>query len=136
MEDAIVHKVCTSAQGGGVGPESRRNRRTRASSVSERDAIARKHDTVAAFLRSRGCRMSDDDATGWMCSAGAAGDLEQLRRLVINFADPDLADYDSRTALHLAASEGRVKCCAYLPALAGEAESSRCAQSTGARSHV
>ncbi|KAI6221261.1 No extended memory [Aphelenchoides besseyi] len=38
--------------------------------------------------------------------AAKAGDLNTIRRLYLQGADLELADYDKRTALHLAASEG------------------------------
>lgn len=40
--------------------------------------------------------------------ASAAGDLQHLRRLVARSVDVNAADYDSRTALHLAAAEGHM----------------------------
>ncbi len=43
-----------------------------------------------------------------MCSAGGLGDTTALARLLAGGADVDAADYDGRTALHLAASEGHV----------------------------
>jgi lysophospholipase len=43
-----------------------------------------------------------------MCSAGGLGDTTALARLLAGGADVDAADYDGRTALHLAASEGQV----------------------------
>ena len=43
-----------------------------------------------------------------MCSAAALGDVEALVRLLSSGAEVDVADYDGRTALHLAASEGHV----------------------------
>ena len=43
-----------------------------------------------------------------MCYAAAEGDLTGIRRLAIQGVHLDDADYDGRTALHLAASEGRV----------------------------
>jgi lysophospholipase len=42
------------------------------------------------------------------CSAAALGDVEVLAALVQQGVDVDLADYDGRTALHLAASEGHL----------------------------
>ena len=41
-----------------------------------------------------------------MCSAAALGDTASLERLLASGAEVDAADYDGRTALHLAASEG------------------------------
>ena len=43
-----------------------------------------------------------------MCSAGGLGDTTALAGLLAGGADVDAADYDGRTALHLAASEGQV----------------------------
>jgi glutaminase len=42
-----------------------------------------------------------------LCWAASEGDVQGIRRLVVQGADLDAADYDGRTALHLAASEGR-----------------------------
>ena len=44
-----------------------------------------------------------------MCSAGGLGDTTALTGLLVGGADADAADYDGRTALHLAASEGQVE---------------------------
>jgi lysophospholipase len=43
-----------------------------------------------------------------MCSAGALGDVTALGRLISGGGDVDAADYDGRTALHLAAAEGHL----------------------------
>ena len=42
-----------------------------------------------------------------LCWAASEGDLSGIRRLVVQGVELDDADYDGRTALHLAASEGR-----------------------------
>ena len=70
------------------------------------DAIRHKMDTCAAFLRSQGASLEVDDAAEQLCSAAAKNDVAALRRLVNNNVDPNLADYDKRTAMHLAASNG------------------------------
>ncbi|GGO35455.1 glutaminase A [Streptomyces lasiicapitis] len=49
-----------------------------------------------------------------LCWAAGQGDLNEIRRLVASGADPDAADYDGRTPLHLAAGEGRVDVVKYL----------------------
>jgi len=54
------------------------------------------------------------DASVHLCAAAARGDLGEIRRLSANGVDPGMADYDGRTALHLAACEGRASVVAYL----------------------
>ena len=46
--------------------------------------------------------------------ASAEGDLSELRRLLISGVSPNVADYDGRTLLHLAASEGHKDIVKYL----------------------
>jgi len=48
------------------------------------------------------------------CCAASEGDVKEMRRLVARGLDPDTADYDKRTALHLAASEGKLASIRYL----------------------
>mmetsp|Transcript_14681 Transcript_14681/g.29445 ORF Transcript_14681/g.29445 Transcript_14681/m.29445 type:complete len:640 (+) Transcript_14681:259-2178(+) len=43
-----------------------------------------------------------------LCEAAAEGDVTQLQQLVDANADPNAADYDKRSAMHLAAAEGHV----------------------------
>ena len=49
-----------------------------------------------------------------LCWAASEGDVGGIRRLLVQGADLDGADYDGRTPLHLAASEGREHVVAYL----------------------
>lgn len=46
--------------------------------------------------------------SAWMCKAVFEGDLMLLRRFLNAGADPDCADYDQRTALHIAAADGKL----------------------------
>jgi glutaminase len=48
------------------------------------------------------------------CSAASEGDVGEMRRLVARGLDPNACDYDKRTALHLAASEGKAASLRYL----------------------
>lgn len=53
-------------------------------------------------------------SSGEICQAAADGDLDYLKMLVENGIDPNVADYDSRTSLHLAASNNRLEILKYL----------------------
>ena len=70
------------------------------------DALQREHGTVAALLADRGGRRRAGSVAAAMCAAASAGSVDELSRLLDNGADPNLGDYDKRTALHLAAAEG------------------------------
>ena len=75
------------------------------------DAIRSQHDSVAAYLRTKGAEhglTSKVASDGGIIEAAARGDLDGLRRLVEAGAKPDEGDYDQRTAMHLAASEGNL----------------------------
>jgi len=77
-------------------------------------------DEVAAFLRSRGAagaivatpELANNVFT--LNDAASRGDLEALRRLVANGVNVNEGDYDSRCALHVAASEGNLDVVRYL----------------------
>ncbi|MEM9170406.1 MAG: glutaminase A [Pseudomonadota bacterium] len=56
----------------------------------------------------------DADEAARLCAAAARGDLGELRRLLASGVDLGRADYDGRTALHLAASEGQEKIVRFL----------------------
>jgi len=73
------------------------------------DAIRSEHEAVAAFLQSKGAtrgHTANIDPSAALCGAAASGDIDKLRLLVSKGVSIDHGDYDKRTALHLAASEG------------------------------
>ncbi len=74
------------------------------------DAIVNQHQNVASFLRSHGATEDMDvtsDAFGSITLESVAkGDLEEVRRRLVAGANANFADYDQRTALHLACTEG------------------------------
>lgn len=55
-----------------------------------------------------------EDASSHLCAAADAGDMRQLTRLIDNKVDPNIRDYDQRTALHIAARRGSIKVVDYL----------------------
>ena len=78
------------------------------------------HTAIAAFLQSLGAlsTASDKGPTEGerMCRAAARGELDEIRRLVASSASVNAADYDRRSALHLAAAEGHAEAVRYLVA--------------------
>jgi glutaminase len=57
------------------------------------------------------------DEVAYLCNAASKGDVGELRRLVAAGVNPALADYDGRTALHLAAREGQIEAVKYLASI-------------------
>lgn len=49
-----------------------------------------------------------------LCTAAGAGDVSKVRSLLDDGADPNVADYDLRTALHIACSDGHAAVVALL----------------------
>ncbi|XP_051119024.1 potassium channel SKOR-like [Andrographis paniculata] len=78
------------------------------------EAIKNGHDSVALLLVSAGASLSIDSAGNCLCEAVAKKDLEFLKRLLGNGINPNSKNYDLRTPLHLAASEGLYDECASL----------------------
>jgi len=57
---------------------------------------------------------SQIEAVVQLCWAASQGDLCEVQNLIANGIDPNWADYDGRTALHLAACEGHAHVVKYL----------------------
>ncbi|KAK4480078.1 hypothetical protein RD792_013135 [Penstemon davidsonii] len=70
------------------------------------EAIKSGHDRVASLLLREGALLKIDNAGSFLCSAVARGDSDLLKRVLSNGIDPNSKDYDQRTPLHIAASQG------------------------------
>merc|ERR1719356_1166710 len=66
------------------------------------------------MLQEKGGEMGDSNVGVILCTLGAENDCERLRDLTESCVPIDEGDYDARTSLHLAASEGRLEAATYL----------------------
>lgn len=77
------------------------------------DATKNGHDAVAKLLKANGAiedmDMDSDVASLQMLQHAAKGDLDAVRRMLVAGANAKFQDYDRRTALHLACTEGHEK---------------------------
>lgn len=75
------------------------------------DAVRHGHHALALRLKELGfeLRLHGAQLASKLCDAAMAGELAQLRTLAMCGADLNSADYDLRTALHIAASEGNTR---------------------------
>ncbi|XP_068336075.1 potassium channel SKOR-like [Pyrus communis] len=70
------------------------------------EAIKNGNDRVSSLLIEQGASLNIDNAGSFICTSIARGDADLLKRLLANGIDPNSKDYDHRTPLHVAASEG------------------------------
>ncbi|XP_050102650.1 potassium channel SKOR-like isoform X2 [Malus sylvestris] len=70
------------------------------------EAIKNGNDRVSSLLIQQGASLNIDNAGSFICTSIARGDADLLKRLLANGIDPNSKDYDHRTPLHVAASEG------------------------------
>ena len=76
------------------------------------DALRHRHTAVADYLQSKGAAKQSIGANGVdvsstaLCHAAANGNVAALQAIADAGGDVNLGDYDRRTAIHLAASEG------------------------------
>lgn len=70
------------------------------------EALRNGQDRVALILAKEGGALNVDDAGSFICAVVAKGDSDFLKRILSNGIDPNTKDYDHRTPLHVAASEG------------------------------
>ncbi|KAG2667744.1 hypothetical protein I3760_15G129700 [Carya illinoinensis] len=70
------------------------------------EAIKNGHDQVASLLVKAGATLVVDDAGGFLCTTVVRRDVDLLKRVLSNGINPNASNYDRRTPLHIAASEG------------------------------
>ena len=75
-----------------------------------RDAVREGHKSAARDLHAAGAALMMDQVSmsGELCELSKNGKLETLQLLLDCGCDVNAADYDARTPIHLAASEGNV----------------------------
>ena len=82
------------------------------------DAVRSKHDNVVSVFKKNDpnltFKLAGNELGVLMCQAANEGRLDDIKRLVVNGVDANESDYDGRTALHLAASEGNMEVLKYL----------------------
>ncbi|WOL01330.1 potassium channel KOR2-like isoform X2 [Canna indica] len=70
------------------------------------EAVKAGHDKIAAILVDNGAILNLDDAGSYLFEVVTNSKIELLRRLLEYGIDPNSKNYDQRTPLHVAASEG------------------------------
>ncbi|XP_028791312.1 potassium channel SKOR-like, partial [Neltuma alba] len=70
------------------------------------EAIKNGHEEVASLLVNNGATLAIEDAGSLLCMTIATKELDLLRKLLAYGINPNSRNYDQRTALHIAASEG------------------------------
>jgi len=82
------------------------------------DAVRSKHDHIVKIIKKHDANISfklaGNDLGVLMCQAAFDGRLDDMKRYVNTGVDPNESDYDGRTAMHLAASEGNMQILEYL----------------------
>lgn len=70
------------------------------------EAIQAGHDRVAALLIYNGAKLNLEDSGSFLCKVVVDNNIDFLRRLLEYGVNPNSKNYDQRTPLHVAASEG------------------------------
>jgi len=103
-------RVLVDEMGADINPEDKHG------NTPINDAVRHKHDKCAEILRSRGVKLRypAEEMAVQLCQAAFNDDMDMIQRYVRNGADLSAGDYDGRTCMHLAASEGRMEIVKYL----------------------
>ncbi|KAL1365986.1 hypothetical protein HN51_013909 [Arachis hypogaea] len=87
------------------------------------EAIKNGHEDVAALLVNAGATLTIDDAGNFLCVMVAKKEFDLLKKVLACGINPNAKNYDQRTPLHIAASEGL---CAVAELLLGAGASVLC----------
>jgi len=90
------------------------NARDRFSCTALQDAVRHGKTEVQKILKEAGGQVVGMETALTMCEAAATGDVATIKTFVENGVDAVIPDYDARTALHLAASNGQIEVLNYL----------------------
>eukprot|EP00928_Gymnodinium_smaydae_P038698 TRINITY_DN26634_c0_g1_i1.p1 TRINITY_DN26634_c0_g1~~TRINITY_DN26634_c0_g1_i1.p1 ORF type:complete len:2686 (+),score=507.28 TRINITY_DN26634_c0_g1_i1:210-8060(+) len=78
------------------------------------DAIRHRQSEVRVLLQQKHAKMGDASVGVTLCTLASENDTDRLRELHLSGLPMSLGDYDARTALHLASSEGKLESVAFL----------------------
>ena len=78
------------------------------------DALRHNQLQVQKVLRAHGGQLLGMDVSVELCEAASKGDVPRMKAMIDNGSNPNAGDYDDRTALHLAASNGQTAVLYYL----------------------
>jgi len=81
--------------------------------------LQKDHLRALTALAEAGLASYEEEEAVKLCEYAAKGNLRGLKTLVANGAHPNVGDYDGRTAIHLAASEGNIDVLKYLHTVRG-----------------
>lgn len=70
------------------------------------EAIKNGHEDVASLLTNAGATLIVDDVGNFLCMTVAKQELDLLKMVLACGINPNAKNYDQRTPLHIAASEG------------------------------
>ncbi|GJP70147.1 hypothetical protein CLOP_g1126, partial [Closterium sp. NIES-67] len=73
------------------------------------EALRAGNDSTAKILTDKSGTVNLQEAGTDLCNAVMRGDTGLLKRLLVNGVNPNAADYDLRTPLHIASAEGFVQ---------------------------
>jgi len=121
-----LHAICSAVDGGGLKMAkflveecgAQVNPLDRWGFTPLQDAVRSGRSALVTYLQSKGAHNGTAPYTD-IFSAAAHNDVDLLRRLVASGVDVNQGDYDSRRALHVAASNGLLDVVVYLVDEAG-----------------